>query len=201
MAGHLLTLRAGLSAMRHQPVLNNPQILAGLNDTLGILEKQWGQNPPDSLQLLRKYCLSAESLSPQAFFSELKNMRTQCNHLITQCHKGSPLQIRWAEHLEHQLVQLCHEWSLLLGWLPASWNEQTLPTLSELARATVTGEGTPPASATGQARMRLNIITELEQRLDEHSRMDFAFLYSEATSLLRIRMTRATTISCRLKSA
>ena len=39
MAGHLLTLRAGLSAMRHQPVLNSQQILAGLNDTLGILEK------------------------------------------------------------------------------------------------------------------------------------------------------------------
>lgn len=34
--------------------------------------------------------------------------------------------------------------------------------------------------------MRLNIITELEQRLDEHARMDFAFLYSEATSLLSV---------------
>lgn len=44
MAGHLLTLRAGLSAMRHQPVLSNQQILAGLNDTLDILEKQWGKN-------------------------------------------------------------------------------------------------------------------------------------------------------------
>ncbi|EJV1073418.1 hypothetical protein N6A11_005489, partial [Klebsiella oxytoca] len=89
-------------------------------------------------------------------------------------------------HLEHQLVQLCHEWSLLLGWLPASWNEQTLPTLSELARPTLTGTGTPPASVAEQARMRLNIITELEQRLDEHARMDFAFLYSEATSLLSV---------------
>lgn len=38
MAGHLLTLRAGLSAMRHQPVLSSQQILAGLNDTLDILE-------------------------------------------------------------------------------------------------------------------------------------------------------------------
>ncbi|ECD7245292.1 cyclic beta 1-2 glucan synthetase, partial [Salmonella enterica] len=186
MAGHLLTLRAGLSSMRHQPVLNSQQILAGLNDTLDILEKQWGQNPPDSLRLLRKHCLSAVSLSPQAFFSELKNMSIQCNHLSTLCHQGPPLQIRWAGHLENQLVQFCHEWSLLLGWLPVSWNEQTLPTLSELARPTFTGTGTSPASATEQARMRLNIITELEQRLDEHARMDFAFLYSEATSLLSI---------------
>lgn len=80
--------------MRHQPVLNRQQILAGLNDTLDILEKQWGQNPPDSLRLLRKHCLSAVSLSPQTFFSELKNMRTQCNHLNTLCHQGSPLQMR-----------------------------------------------------------------------------------------------------------
>ncbi|MDK8008345.1 hypothetical protein QP668_26360, partial [Escherichia coli] len=42
------------------------------------------------------------------------------------------------------------------------------------------------ASVAEQARMRLNIITELEQRLDEHARMDFAFLYSEATSLLSV---------------
>lgn len=186
MAGHLLTLRAGLSAMRHQPVLSNQQILAGLNDTLDILEKQWGKNPPDSLRLLRKHCLNAVSLSPQALFSELKSMRTQCNHLTSACHQGSPLQMRWAGHLEYQLVQLCHEWSLLLGWLPASWNEQTLPTLNELARPTLTGTGTPPASVVEQSRMRLNIITELEQRLDEHARMDFAFLYSEATSLLSV---------------
>ncbi|MGG7780486.1 hypothetical protein PGN94_25310, partial [Klebsiella aerogenes] len=98
--GHLLTLRAGLSAMRHQPVLSNQQILAGLNDTMDILEKQWGKNPPDSLRLLRKHCLNAVSLSPQAFFSELKSMRTQCNHLTSACHQGSPLQMRWAGHLE-----------------------------------------------------------------------------------------------------
>jgi hypothetical protein len=48
MAGHLLTLREGLSAMRYQPVLNSEQLLAGLNDTLIILEKYWGKTrqPP-----------------------------------------------------------------------------------------------------------------------------------------------------------
>ncbi|VTM86613.1 Uncharacterized protein conserved in bacteria [Raoultella ornithinolytica] len=54
MAGHLLTLREGLSAMRYQPVLNSEQLLAGLNDTLIILEKYWGQNAPTGLRLLRK---------------------------------------------------------------------------------------------------------------------------------------------------
>ncbi|MBH2998317.1 cyclic beta 1-2 glucan synthetase [Serratia marcescens] len=186
MAGHLLTLREGLSAMRHQPVLNIEQMLAGLNDTLDILEKHWGSSAPTALRLLRKHCQSAVSLSPPALFSELKKMRTQCNHLTTQCHQDSPLQVRWTKHLENQLVQLGHEWSLLLDWLPASWNKQTLPTLNWLARATFTGEGTPPASVTAQAQMRLKIIAELEQRLNDHARMDFAFLYSEATSLLSV---------------
>lgn len=72
MAGHLLTLREGLSAMRHQPVLNIEQMLAGLNDTLDILEKHWGSSAPTALRLLRKHCQSAVSLSPPALFSELK---------------------------------------------------------------------------------------------------------------------------------
>lgn len=186
MAGHLLTLREGLSAMRHQPVLNIPQMLAGLNDTLDILATQWGQNPPDSLKLLRKHCLRAVSLPPQAFFSELQNMHTQSNHLTTHSHQGSSLQVRWAGHLKHQLAQLCDEWSLLLGWLPAHRNEQTLPTLSWLAGVTLAGKAAPPASVMVQARMRLNIITELEQRLEEHARMDFAFLYNEAINLLSV---------------
>ena len=186
MAGHLLTLREGLSAMRHQPVLNTKQVLAGLNDTLDILEKQWGQSAPDSLLMLRKLCLNAVSLPPLTLFSTLEKMRTQCHHLTTKCHQKSPLQARWTGHLEHQLVQINHEWSLLLGWLPASWNERTLPTLSWLAHPTFSGNGTPPASVTALAQMRLKIITELEQRLDDHARMDFAFLYNTATSLLSV---------------
>jgi hypothetical protein len=113
-------------------------------------------------------------------------MRAQCNHLTTQCAQENPRVVRWTAHLEHQLVQLCHEWSHLLGWLPQTYNEPQLPTLSWLASASYSGEGTPPASVTALARMRLKIITELEQRLNDHARMDFAFLYSEATCLLSV---------------
>lgn len=94
--------------------------------------------------------------------------------------------VRWTRSLESQLVQLCHEWSHLLGWLPPSYSEPQLPTLAWLARASYSGEGTPPASVTTLARMRLKIITELEQRLADHARMDFAFLYNESTSLLSV---------------
>ncbi|MEQ6277153.1 GH36-type glycosyl hydrolase domain-containing protein [Kluyvera huaxiensis] len=186
MAGHLLTLREGLLAMRCQPVLSSERILAGLNDTLIILEKHWGRNAPTGLRLLRKHCLNAISLPPAQLFSELKKMRTQCNHLTTQSVQESIIVVRWTRSLESQLVQLCHEWSHLLGWLPPSYSEPQLPTLAWLARASYSGEGTPPASVTTLARMRLKIITELEQRLADHARMDFAFLYNESTSLLSV---------------
>ncbi|WP_039056117.1 glucoamylase family protein [Enterobacter sp. Bisph1] len=186
MAGHLLTLRKGLSAMRDAPILNAQQVLAGLNDTLAILQHHWRQETPDSLKLLRKQCLSAASLPLGEMLNELKKMRTQCNHLKGASQQESPLVVRWTEHLEHQLVELCREWSHLLGWLPTSFSSPTLPTLNWLARAAFTGEGTPPASVIVQARLRLDIISELEQRLYDHAHMDFAFLFNEATSLLSV---------------
>lgn len=67
-----------------------------------------------------------------------------------------------------------------------TYQSETLPTLSWLAQSTDTGEGTPPASVITYARLRLDIISELEKRLNDHARMDFAFLYSEATSLLSV---------------
>ncbi|VTN05617.1 Cellobiose phosphorylase [Raoultella ornithinolytica] len=72
------------------------------------------------------------------------------------------------------------------GLVTQAYNQPQLPTLSWLAGASYRGEGTPPASVTALARMRLKIITELEQRLNDHARMDFAFLYSEATCLLSV---------------
>ena len=186
MAGHLLTLREGLSDMRSQPVLNPVQVLAGLDDTLSILEKHWGQNAPDSLQTLRKQCLNAASLAPAQVFIALKNMHTQSNHLQEACSHEDKLVLRWIEHLQNQLALLCHEGAHLLGWLTPAYDAEALHSLNWLARAKFTGEGTPPASAIAQARMQLDIITELEQRLHDHAQMDFTFLYSEATSLLNI---------------
>ena len=186
MAGHLLTLREGLSAMRNQPILNSTQVLAGIDDTLAILEKHWGQSTPTVLRLLRQHCHSAAELAPAGLFTELKWMRGQSNHLYALCNHEDPVVVRWIEHLQRQLVMLCHEWTHLLGWLTSAYNAQTLPSLNWLAQAKHTGEGSPPASAISLARMRLDIITELEQRLNEHAQMDFTFLYSEVTNLLSI---------------
>jgi len=44
MAGHLLTLCEGLTQIRSLPVLDCARVLAGLDDTLQILETAWGQH-------------------------------------------------------------------------------------------------------------------------------------------------------------
>jgi len=186
MAGHLLTLREGLSAMRNQPILDSKQMLAGLDDTLGILEKHWGPDAPISLQRLRRHCLNAVLLPPEQLSGELNNMCTQSNHLSALCHHQDQRVLRWIARLQHQLVLLCHEWSHLLGWLTPTYGAHALPSLNWLAQAKFTGEGSPPSSAIALARIRLDIITELEQRLNEHAQMDFTFLYREVTSLLCI---------------
>ncbi|WP_449542462.1 GH36-type glycosyl hydrolase domain-containing protein [Enterobacter ludwigii] len=186
MAGHLLTLREGLLAMQNQPILNGERIFAGLNDTLLLLEKHWGPGAPETLKELQKQCFSSAELPLGAIYSELKKMRTQCKHLTAASQHEGDIVVRWAEQLEHQLIEICHEWSYLLAWLPPTYKSETLPTLSWLAQSTDTGEGTPPASVITHARLRLDIISELEKRLNDHARMDFAFLYSEATNLLSV---------------
>lgn len=186
MAGHLLTLRQGLSGMRNEPILNGERIFFGLNDTLSLLEKHWGPGAPDTLTALRKQCVSATMLPPGALFSELKNMQAQCKHLTSSCQQEGDVVVRWIAHLDNQLVELCREWSCLLGWLPPAYDSETLPTLNWLAGAISAGDGTPPPSVITHARLRLEMISELEQRLSDHARMDFAFLYSEATSLLSV---------------
>lgn len=185
-AGHLLTLREGLTAMRHQPVLSSTQMLLGLDDTLGIIEKHWGNNAPKALHLLRKKCTKAALLPHSQLYTELKNMRTQSDHLSTLCHQEDSLVLRWIEHLRHQLALFCQEWLNLLSWLTPIQDPKTLPSLSELAQATYMGDGTPTESVISLARLQLNIISELEQRLTEHARMDFIFLYSKVTNLLSV---------------
>ncbi|MCA1179860.1 MULTISPECIES: glycoside hydrolase family 94 protein [unclassified Pantoea] len=185
MAGHLLTLREGLSAMRHQPVLSIDRMMAGLDDTLAILEKLCEQHLPPHLIQLRKIWQNASSLIPHEFYKELNKMCVECNHLITQLNQKL-IPARWARHLERQLIQHCNEWASLLSWLPASWNKSDLPTLDWLASAHSAYDRSLPESVKAEARARLQMITELEQRLLDHARMDFTFLYNDATNLLTV---------------
>jgi cellobiose phosphorylase len=186
MAGHLLTLSAGLKALSDQPICNCTRLLSGLDDTLRILVKLWGQHAPTPLRLLHNHCRTAAALHPSLLLTELKLMRTQCHRLYALCSaEDSPVR-RWLGHLHNQLVLICHEWTHFLSWLPATWDSDALPTLSWLAHAKHTDETMPPETAIRHARRRLKIIAGLELRLSEHARMDFVFLYNKSTHLLSV---------------
>ncbi|MCI4205464.1 GH36-type glycosyl hydrolase domain-containing protein [Dickeya dianthicola] len=186
MAAHLLTLSAGLTLSRHQPILNSAQMLDGLEDTLRLLETAWGRNAPTSLRQLHKHCIAAAALPPALLYAELDNMRAQCRRLHALCSQEDSRTRRWVDHLRHQLALFCQEWSSLLGWITPDWQAAALPSLTWLAQAKPDAKGAPSAAAIRLARRRLNIITELELRLNAHAHMDFTFLYDPVTSLLSV---------------
>lgn len=186
LAGHLLTLSAGLAQSAHQPILNCPRLLQGLEDTLLILEKAWGQQAPTALRQFRKHLDLAVALPAGLLFPALQSMLAQSNFLLGLCSPDKGPIRRWVAHLQQQLRLFCLEWTQLLSWLPKESDLAVLPTLAWLAQAQHLAKGSPAPAAIHQARLRLSIISELEQRLSEHARMDFAFLYNEVTSLLSI---------------
>lgn len=186
MAGHLLTLSAGVGQLRHQPVLNIAQMLAGLQDTVAILASCWGSHAPTTLRQLQKHLLDAAPLPGARLQDELNKMRELSERLETGCQQENSAVSRWTQRLHAQLTRFCQVWSSLLGWLPAEWPAAELPSLAWLSQADAAQPGSPPLSAIVQARIQLAIISELEQRLNAHARMDFVFLYSDTTHQLSV---------------
>lgn len=130
MTGHLLTLHAAMRLLRHQPVFDAAQVVAGLDDTLRILVRLWGRNAPTTLRQMQRHCTRAASLSPTALFGELVHMCDLASRLLNLCHTNEQQVQRWVERLHQQLSALCDAWSTLLGWLPEDWGDAPLPSLS-----------------------------------------------------------------------
>ncbi|MGR2856888.1 cyclic beta 1-2 glucan synthetase [Erwinia sp. 1181_3] len=186
MAGHLLTLSAGLSQLRTQPVIDIDRMLAGLDDTITLLENRWGQHAPTTLRQLHKHCRNAHELPAAQLLGELRKMQALSLRLHPTLSEDNDPISHWIGHLQRQLTLFCHAWSSLLGWVTAGWQEATLPSLTWLSTATPAGAGTPTVEALAAARMQIDIIAELEQRLAAHAHMDFTFLYNEVTSQLSV---------------
>lgn len=186
MAGHLLTLHAAMRSLRHQPVFDAEQVVAGLDDTLRILARLWSRNAPTTLRQMQRHCIRAATLAPAALFGELMHMRDLTSRLLNLCHADEELVHRWVERLHQQLSALCDAWSTLLGWLPEDWGDAPLPSLSWLAQAISAGSDTPDAATVHAAHAQLSLMAEIEQRLYQHAQMDFAFLYNVTTNRLSV---------------
>ncbi len=192
LAGHLLTLSSGLRELKNQPILDIPRIVAGLNDTLSIIENRWGKAAPGELKQMRKGLSEIASLPTHAIFERLSSLITLVSSLQRlDINKDSVLN-DWLEKLHKQLSLICQEWSLLLSWIDLSTDLKVLPSICWLAvadkqTATITSQQlTNMQQAIRLAHQRLAILAELEERLNNHAIMDFQFLYHKASKQLSV---------------
>ncbi|WON78939.1 cyclic beta 1-2 glucan synthetase [Serratia sp. UGAL515B_01] len=191
-AGHLLTLRAGLPALAMQPVITPALVLAGLEDTLLLVEMHWGDAAPKGLHRLHQHWEQAQYVQPAMLQTEFDAMRHHSNNLQEAALQHSEETKRWADALHHQINTLCNEWWQWFGWLSISMAELgQIPSLQWLAnppqRLILSKEQQTQLDNVSQlATERLSQLAQLQQRLENLAQMDFRFLYDEATHMLTV---------------
>jgi cellobiose phosphorylase len=156
LAGHLLTLRAGLLALGDDGILPT-RLFAGLGDTLGILADTASDVAADPVEQFRKDLESARSAPPQTLAAtrgQLVRLAADAARLVDQVSGSVDLgadtaaegeAIRWAQALAAQCREALDELNRLAPWtalsaIPPGLEEfaalalgPTIPTLRRLA--------------------------------------------------------------------
>ena len=214
LAGHLLTLRAGLLALTEERILS-PRLFESLNDALGIALRELpgdlpatatfrmdslrrdvaeiAINPPDTLTATRQ-CLD-RLMASVAAVADSRDFQTT--------DPDNPLQW-WLQAFVGQCRDVLDELDLLTPWA-ASTQEfpeelsflDKIPTLGGLdalearfglvATAAQTAEMRDMINhACRQVRSRMERLNALAQECDALARMEYGFLYDETRHLLAI---------------
>ena len=182
LAGHLLTLRAGLCALADDRILP-PRLYAGLHDTLGVLAEsaEAGANGP--LAAFAKLLDAAVAAPPTTIGTArvtLQQLANRAGELVSDI--AASLHARdpklpaseandWAQALAGQINEALAELECLAS-APAT---EPLPTLRQLA-----GQGNVFAST------RLAAIDELARQAGQLAEMEYGFLFDKARQLLTI---------------
>ena len=175
LAGHLLTLGAGLRELPHEPI-HSPQVFDGLLDTARVLQELVGKNPQ----------LDRLINSPAPAPGTLRTGHTKLAHWVTESTRlqGSLVNVSdqvqdWADTLQRDCADHLHALESLAPWLAleptadeARGDLNPIPTLAELDR-----------DASAPAHQQLLAIEALAQRCDELAAMDFTFLVDPARKL------------------
>ena len=207
LAGHLLTLRAGLLGLADQPVLP-PRCLQGLRDTLGAAlgpgldEASSGRDEP-TLRLLRQAISTAIALPPPTLV-DLRRELVAIGIAVAAAVAAFPLSpasaptagsgggvdAAWLRRLQRDCAELLGDLDQLAPWIAtpdagaegdaAPFNDR-LPTLRELAAA----EGAA-AEGAAQARARLQQLAALGAECEALADIEFDFLYDPSCNLLAI---------------
>ncbi|MGV8991335.1 MAG: GH36-type glycosyl hydrolase domain-containing protein [Thiobacillus sp.] len=194
LAGGLLTLQAGLTELKDQPVLP-ANAFQGLHDTLQVLAEHLPATPvPD---LAKQIKLLQDTLHPitvngppqtlAAADSLLDEIHRTAGGLLAWLPADSDIDgelYYWAQSFDQQSRALRDE----LGFLvPEPQHFSTIPTLADLVRASIASHkaGSTVSRFKG-ALERLKTINALVDRCRELAVMDFEFLYDTSCGLLAI---------------
>ncbi|MER2552742.1 MAG: glycosyltransferase family 2 protein [Thauera sp.] len=199
LAGHLLTLRAGLLALADDTILP-ARLFEGLDDTLRILLAEADKAVTEQAKAFRDELESALTAPPDSLAAaraRLERLATSAAELATQAARRPPggditapegdgkgRDEGWAQALARQCREGLDELCFLAPWqlLPSVRSEKEsfadlvgIPTLRELAMAGST-----------QAGDRMAAIERLARRCLQLARMEYDFLYDPTRHLLSI---------------
>jgi cellobiose phosphorylase len=183
LAGHLLTLRGGL-LMLFDEAAQWPRLLAGLTDTLRLLQQAVGHEPTGSPSLrfavLLEQALAAPPDSPAGWWKTFDEL-ARCAQDQLQWLAGGGLDLDAASGAT-QAPQPgeAERWTqLLLGQCNAA--------LAELQARMPVDLSTDDALAPAADHVdRRGLLLQLAERAGEMARMDYGFLYDPARDLMVI---------------
>ncbi|HEX5338864.1 MAG TPA: glucoamylase family protein [Gallionella sp.] len=195
LAGHLLTLAAGLREQADEPVYT-PQIFAGLFDTLKILMGLAGENAA-LLQLEEK--LASPPVTLRAGYDLLEQVATLARKIAISLENGGHELKQWSQTLQQSCDEHLADLRFIAPWLqdesfvgasgvPAEERlrfEQGF-TLRELSVLDNLVPGETARNAADHARQRLLELESLARQGDEMAVMDFAFLFDAERNLFSI---------------
>jgi cellobiose phosphorylase len=189
LVGSLLTLQAGLTELKDQPVLSD-HAFQGLQDTLQVLVEHLPASPaPDLAGKIRSLQNRLDSRTLNGSATTL----AAADRLLEEIHRlgeallawlPSTIAIdsefyAWAQAFNRQARSLRAELRVLVPDLQAF---NSIPTLSELAAMGASGK-VASSFVVGQ---RLKLIDDLVERCGQLAKMDFEFLYNRFSGLLCI---------------
>lgn len=215
LAGHLLTLRPGLSGLIDSPILG-ARVFHGIRDTYDILrEAARGASLTPLLQFEKDLDSACQSAPNKLMVAH------DCLERMTHCAAGflagiehdqeTPLKV-WAHALQKQCRATLNDLDLLAPWAATLATADLgaelvrlgeIPTLRQLARlhtalapaferrspANIERAATLDqlvAQGSQRAAERMLAIEQLAQQAGEFARMEYGFLYDPATHLLAI---------------
>lgn len=198
LAGHLLTLAAGLRELPEEP-LYRVKVFEGLRETIEILETMTGHACPRFQNLLVEL-----PSTPREGFARLTEAAREAERIQAALTNEPEIICQWAHSLVAQCQDHLSEWVTLSPWLalatdqvpPEGWlrldQPMTLGTLADLEDTLLPSFTTEPAWAefsrclregSAQARARTIAQEALAGKCDALAAMDFTFLFEPERKL------------------